>query len=80
MQPTNARDFLKVSLQRLTAAEQIVEVLRLTLEAQSIGGYSVECSFKGPFCKTQAKAIDQKCSIDSRAGLHIINLKHYCID
>jgi hypothetical protein len=46
MQPTTPRDFLKVSLQRLTAAEQIMEVLRLTLEAQYIGGYSVECSFK----------------------------------
>jgi hypothetical protein len=46
MQPTSPRDFLKVSLQRLTAAEQIMEVLRLTLEAQYIGGYSVECAFK----------------------------------
>jgi hypothetical protein len=37
---------LKVSLQRLTAAEEIMEKLRLTLEAQYIGGYSVECSLK----------------------------------
>ena len=46
MQPTTARDFLKVALQRLTAAEEIMETLRLTLEAQYIGGYSVECSLK----------------------------------
>ena len=46
MQPTTPRDFLKVALQRLTAAEVIMEALRLTLEAQYIGGYSVECSLK----------------------------------
>jgi hypothetical protein len=46
MQPTTPRDFLKVALQRLTAAEEIMDKLRLTLEAQYIGGYSVECSFK----------------------------------
>ena len=46
MQPTTPRDFLKVALQRLTAAEEILETLRLTLEAQYIGGYFVECSLK----------------------------------
>ncbi len=46
MQPTTPRDFLKVSLQRLDAAEKINDVLLLTLEAQYIGGYSIECSFK----------------------------------
>ena len=46
MQPTTPRDFLKVALQRLTAAEEIMDKLRFTLEAQYIGGYSVECSFK----------------------------------
>ncbi len=46
MQPTTPRDFLKVALQRLVAAEEIMDKLRLTLEAQYIGGYSVECSFK----------------------------------
>jgi hypothetical protein len=46
MQPATPRDFLKVSLQRLSAAEQIMASLRLTLEAQYIGGYSVECSLK----------------------------------
>ncbi|MFO0965015.1 MAG: hypothetical protein U0793_05425 [Gemmataceae bacterium] len=46
MQPTTPRDFLKVARQRLDAAEQIMDKLRLTLEAQYIGGYSVECSLK----------------------------------
>ena len=46
MQPTTPRDFLKVALQRLTAADAIMETLRLSLEAQYIGGYSVECSLK----------------------------------
>jgi HEPN domain len=46
MQPTTPLDFLKVALQRLTAAEEIMETLRLTLEAQYIGRYSVECSLK----------------------------------
>jgi hypothetical protein len=46
MQPKTSRDFLKVALQRLSAAESILESLRLTLEAQYIGGYSIECSLK----------------------------------
>jgi HEPN domain-containing protein len=46
MQPTTPRDFLKVARQRLSAAEDINNTLRLTLEAQYICGYSVECSLK----------------------------------
>jgi hypothetical protein len=46
MQPTTPRDFLKVALQRLTAAEEIMQTLQLNLEAQYIAGYSVECSLK----------------------------------
>lgn len=46
MQPTTPRDFLRVALQRLTAAEQIMGSLGLTLEAQYIAGYAVECSLK----------------------------------
>jgi len=46
MQPTTPRDFLKAALQRLTAAEEIMKTLRFTLEAQYIGGYSVECALK----------------------------------
>jgi HEPN domain-containing protein len=46
MQPTAPRDFLRVAFQRLAAAEEILKSLRLTLEAQYIAGYSVECSLK----------------------------------
>jgi len=46
VQPANARDFLKIAIQRLTAAEEILDKTGLTLEAQYIGGYSVECSLK----------------------------------
>src|ERR1700685_274104 len=56
MQPTTARDFLKVALQRLVAAEEIMDKLRLTLEAQYIGGYSVECSFKALIRGTRPEA------------------------
>ena len=56
MQPTTPRDFLKLSLQRLTAAEQIMNNLLLTLEAQYIGGYSVECSFKALILEKTAEA------------------------
>jgi hypothetical protein len=56
MQPTTPRDFLRISLQRLTAAEQIMDVLLLTLEAQYIGGYSVECSFKALILEKTAEA------------------------
>jgi hypothetical protein len=52
MQPTIPRDFLKVALQRLTVAEEIMEILRRTLEAQYIGGYSVECSLKALILET----------------------------
>ena len=56
MQPTTPRDFLRVALQRLTAAEEIMDKLRLTLEAQYIGGYSVECSFKALILEKTSEA------------------------
>ena len=56
MQPTTPRDFLKVALQRLTAAEEINESLRLTLEAQYIGGYSVECALKALILDKNSRA------------------------
>lgn len=46
MPPTTSRDFLKVALQRLATAEALL-VLGYTLDAQYIGGYTVECSLKG---------------------------------
>src|SRR5207253_9888097 len=56
MQPTTPRDFLKITLQRLTAAEEIMETLRLSLEAQYIGGYSVECSLKALILEKTAES------------------------
>ena len=63
MQPTTPRDFLKVALQRLAAAEAIMETLRLTLEAQYIGGYSVECSLKGLILEKTAE-LDRPAVLD----------------
>lgn len=45
MPPTTSRDFQKASAQRLTAAETLLRE-KLTLDAQYIGGYTVECSLK----------------------------------
>ncbi len=69
MQPATAQDFLKVSLQRLTAAEQIMDVLLLTLEAQYIGGYSVEFSFKAayPGKDSRSRSTGNARSIDARS-------------
>ena len=63
MQPTTPLDFLKVALQRLTAAEEIMETLRLTLEAQYIGGYSVECSLKALILEKTAE-LDRPAVLD----------------
>ncbi|MDB2687389.1 HEPN domain-containing protein [Mariniblastus sp.] len=45
MPPTTSRDFLKAAAQRLNAAETLLNA-DLTLDAQYVGGYAVECSFK----------------------------------
>lgn len=45
MPPTTPRDFLKVAAQRLITAETLLRE-KLTLDAQYIGGYTVECSLK----------------------------------
>lgn len=45
MQPTTSRDFQKVAGQRLTTAGILLRE-KLTLDAQYIGGYAVECSLK----------------------------------
>ena len=45
MPPTTSRDFQRVARQRLTAAETLVRQ-KLTLDAQYLGGYAVECSLK----------------------------------
>jgi hypothetical protein len=56
MQPTTPRDFWKVARQRLSAAEEILEALRLTLEAQYIGGYAVECALKALILESTAES------------------------
>lgn len=45
MPPTTSRDFQKAAGQRLTTAEALLRE-RLTLDAQYLGGYTVECSLK----------------------------------
>src|SRR5437899_11326053 len=45
MSPTTSRDFQKVAGQRLTTAQTLLRE-KLTLDAQYLGGYTVECSIK----------------------------------
>ena len=45
MPPTTSRDFQRVAGQRLTTAESLLRH-KLTLDAQYLGGYTVECSLK----------------------------------
>jgi hypothetical protein len=45
MPPTSSRDFQRAAAQRLTTAEVLLRE-RLTLDAQHLGGYTVECSLK----------------------------------
>ena len=45
MPPTTSRDFQRAARQRLTTAEVLLKE-KLTLDAQYIGGYAVECSLK----------------------------------
>ncbi len=45
MQPKTSHDFLKVAEQRLNAAETLFAA-DLTLDAQYVGGYAVECALK----------------------------------
>jgi hypothetical protein len=63
MQPTTPRDFLKVAVQRLTAAEEIMRTLGRTLEAQYIGGYSLECSLKALILE-KTPAMDRPAMLD----------------
>ena len=45
MPPRTSRDFQKAAAQRLTAAEALLRE-KLNLDAQYLGGYTVECSLK----------------------------------
>jgi len=71
MQPRTSRDFLKVAEQRLNAAEALFAA-DLTLDAQYVGGYAVECSLKALILeKTDAADRPGKLlQISSRATMH----------
>ena len=56
MQPSTVRDFLKAALQRLDVAIEIMVILRRSLEAPYVGGYSVECSLKALILEKTAEA------------------------
>lgn len=55
MQPTTSRDFLRVARQRFNAAEALFNA-DLTLDAQYVGGYVVECVFKALVIEVTAEA------------------------
>jgi hypothetical protein len=55
MQPTTSRDFLRVARQRFNAAEVLFDA-DLTLDAQYVAGYVVECAFKALIIKATAVA------------------------
>jgi hypothetical protein len=55
MPPTDSRDFLKAAAQRLNAAEALFAA-DLTLDAQYVGGYAIECSFKALILDNTAEA------------------------
>jgi len=71
MQPKTSRDFLKVAEQRLNAAEALFAA-DLTLDAQYVGGYAVECSLKALILeKTDpADRPDKLLRISSGATMH----------
>jgi hypothetical protein len=45
MPPTSSRDFQKAATQRFTTAETLLRE-KLNLDAQYIGGYTIECTLK----------------------------------
>jgi len=71
MPPTTSRDFQKAAGQRLTTAEVLLRE-KLTLDAQYIGGYTVECSLKALILH-RTSGIDQSATlgrITSGATMH----------
>lgn len=71
MPPTTSRDFQKVALQRMMTAEVLLRE-RLTLDAQYIGGYALECTFKALILfKTPNEEREEKLKlITSGAKMH----------
>ena len=55
MQPTTSRDFLRDARQRFNADEVLFDA-DLTLDAQDVGGYVVECAFKARIIEATAVA------------------------
>ncbi len=55
MPPATSRDFQRVAAQRLTEAETLARI-DLTLLAQYIGGYTIECSLKALILRTTPQA------------------------
>lgn len=71
MPPTTSRDFQQAAAQRFIAAEALQSV-KLNLDAQYLGGYTVECSLKAlilhntPTAERSAKLL----RISSGASMH----------
>lgn len=71
MPPITSRDFQKAAAQRLTTAETLLRE-KLTLDAQYIGGYTVECSLKALIMEKtpEPDKRDQLRRITSGASMH----------
>jgi hypothetical protein len=71
MATTTSRDFQKAAGQRLTTAETLFRE-KLTLAAQYVGGYTVECSLKALILHQTADAekLDKLVRITAGANMH----------
>lgn len=71
MPPTTAYDFMKAGLQRFIAAEELLRA-KLTLDAQYLGGYAVECALKALILHVtpENERADKLKRITSGASMH----------
>jgi HEPN domain-containing protein len=71
MPPSTSRDFLKVAAQRLITAEVLARE-KLTLDAQYIGGYVVECALKAVILELtpENEKLDKLNKITAGAKMH----------
>jgi hypothetical protein len=67
MLPTTSRDFQKVAAQRLTTAEILLRE-KLNLDAQYLGGYTVECSLKALILHTTPESDKQATLVRITSG------------
>ena len=74
MPPTTSRDFQKAAAQRLTAAEALHRE-KLTLDAQYLGGYAVECSLKALILELTPPADKADKLKERSAGAECIDLR-----